>query len=1207
MVNDHEKVSEEPPLSGDSDVSENANLESEVLATGENVGGIIAENAFDMDQFDPESFQIEDLENIPGRCHAAIAEKLIGEWKGYWVTKNLEKFEGLDHSIVVEKLISRGNEKLVVNYLEKFEGLDHSVVVEKLISRGNGGLVVENLEKFEGLDHSVVVEKLISRGNGGLVVENLEKFEGLDHSAVVEKLISRGGGWFVVNYLEKFEGLDHSVVFEKLISTGGENLVADNLEKFEGLDHSVVFEKLISTGNEYLVTDNFEKFEGLDHSVVFEKLISIGGGWFVVKYLEKFEGLDHSVVVEKLISSCRSSDRKLILENLEKFEGLNHVEIARMLIEKREGNSVLENLEKFEGLTLEFIFFELISSKEGYLEDILHNIACFRDLEGQIEEEDFQNYCHSFLDSPYLIKDLRPLKSLFAPEIQPFFEEQAWLEDFHFYEIGSYLYYRKEHPEAAQEISRETMMASRAAVFEGEEGEENGYIPPHIIYAFGGRYLAEFIGSKDWNYFHVAGDAIDRAHGLSGLSVSKFFGQILMQVKMDTSSYGSVVAAQIPDEWDDYVDEEEFPEEREKDSYDYFHEILQNVEAIQEELPELLDFMRKDLSLSEVVQEIEAGGIFASWKILKQMNELYTNKETLRILSDFQGNRREFAQKLLLHPNISTASAVEFLERPEAFFDVGEDHGAETHERKKPSHYMRFAHLDLTAEQLRDALMNGDLDRLQYFPAYAVEYTVRTETFTKAEFVAEIFRALGRFREKISGQAQDPKKLFGVLNPIFKAHKITIKDLDNDPGKLTPKLRECVEVHLYGDLGVKDPRKTETYRAEIYLKSDPMGLVAGNDTACCMPFGAGKQNVYMCNLTCAQMTLQRKNGDNKWKTLAQSVLTPDMNVGQSAKDLAEKVMTEGPAIHDEINKDLAAETEVFLTADNIECAKNGVIDSPLIEKLYADFFARYGAHLQKIHPKVNTHKLIVGKNYTGIKGLSDEPNHYVPLAPPGYSDNLEEKSYVIRLQELSENHIQEKEGAFEGNVSSQSHLPEGVDIPKGLRLMTSQDVLKVAYLEGKIYADNESLIQYIHRIGNEIIASEIANQVHGRQNISLVAEDKEGGMQGYMLAYAGVLDKEVEEPQACIYISDLAAGKNKIAGGKLMRGFIDLVKNSYPKHPIIMEARDQTSYQVLQKQAERYGYKIEEFGTYQDGSDTMHNVALIPEGVEIDRGLFLAA
>ena len=50
-----------------------------------------------------------------------------------------------------------------------------------------------------------------------------------------------------------------------------------------------------------------------------------------------------------------------------------------------------------------------------------------------------------------------------------------------------------------------------------------------------------------------------------------------------------------------------------------------------------------------------------------------------------------------------------------------------------------------------------------------------------------------------------------------------------------------------------------------------------NDTACCMPFGSGKNNVYTYNPVCSLFTVQKKIGD-KWRTIAQSVLTKDIDV-----------------------------------------------------------------------------------------------------------------------------------------------------------------------------------------------------------------------------------------------------------------------------------------------------------------------------------------
>lgn len=162
-------------------------------------------------------------------------------------------------------------------------------------------------------------------------------------------------------------------------------------------------------------------------------------------------------------------------------------------------------------------------------------------------------------------------------------------------------------------------------------------------------------------------------------------------------------------------------------------------------------------------------------------------------------------------------------------------------------------------------------------------------------------------------------------------------------------------------------------------------------------------------------------------------------------------------------------------------------------------------------------------------------------------------------------------------------------------------------MEGKIYAENESLIQYIHRIGNELIAKDINNQHKKRPNLSLIAEGDAGSAQGYLIAYEGVLDRLAKQLTSALYISDLAS-KSKIAEGRLISSFLKLVEEEYLSKgkliPIVAEAREGTSYELIQSHLEEMGakygvrYELEEVDKYRQGHDTMRTVILRPHALQ---------
>ena len=129
-------------------------------------------------------------------------------------------------------------------------------------------------------------------------------------------------------------------------------------------------------------------------------------------------------------------------------------------------------------------------------------------------------------------------------------------------------------------------------------------------------------------------------------------------------------------------------------------------------------------------------------------------------------------------------------------------------------------------------------------------------------------------------------------------------------------------------------------------------------------------------------------------------------------------------------------------------------------------------------------------------------------------------------------------------------------------------------------------------------------------------------MLGYIVAYEGVLGKNKDyhdngqgldqlQQNRAIYISDLAADvqASKLAGGRLIRAFVDRVGTEYlakkDPTPLIFEARDKTSYQIVQKHLKKlgeeynYNFTAEEIEQYDSGDDTMHVMKLTPHSLQI--------
>ena len=167
--------------------------------------------------------------------------------------------------------------------------------------------------------------------------------------------------------------------------------------------------------------------------------------------------------------------------------------------------------------------------------------------------------------------------------------------------------------------------------------------------------------------------------------------------------------------------------------------------------------------------------------------------------------------------------------------------------------------------------------------------------------------------------------------------------------------------------------------------------------------------------------------------------------------------------------------------------------------------------------------------------------------------------------------------------------------------LTSADILSVAYIEGKAYPNN--MTEGIVAMQNRIIAGAIANQIHARENLSLKYVDPGNIVKGYIVAHEGRQNSET-----VIYIEDLAVlPGSRIAGGRLINAFAENYINNYiakgKMMPIFMQAREETSYRILQRQLESISEKlgvqfnVEEGNEYQYGDSTMHGVTLRPRKI----------
>jgi hypothetical protein len=135
---------------------------------------------------------------------------------------------------------------------------------------------------------------------------------------------------------------------------------------------------------------------------------------------------------------------------------------------------------------------------------------------------------------------------------------------------------------------------------------------------------------------------------------------------------------------------------------------------------------------------------------------------------------------------------------------------------------------------------------------------------------------------------------------------------------------------------------------------------------------------------------------------------------------------------------------------------------------------------------------------------------------------------------------------------------------------------------------------------------EIANRHWKSPNLSFKYHDEKGVARGYILAYeGGISQEEQDEWNSFVYISDLASdGTSRLTGGRLIKQFFEAYTSGYggegqkPYLPIFTNARDKTSFKIIERHANRLAQskglftRIVELNTYHQGADLFHNVVV---------------
>lgn len=714
---------------------------------------------------------------------------------------------------------------------------------------------------------------------------------------------------------------------------------------------------------------------------------------------------------------------------------------------------------------------------------------------------------------------------------------------------------------------------------------------------FGYRRMFEYAdrqGLTRHDALHAFEDVV-AMYEASGLSPDAFYGQIMIQVRSDRFVYETGTA------------------------HHEFNSIAQTLNTDFERAREIAANYPQDKELQELAELLSnPKQVFASWNRLKfassrmELLERTELLEQLQELKDASEKQYTYFRTLLMHPSskVDAQAVLEFWQDPETFLAKLASHTPDQiQNRKKPSNYIHIPNLDLTAPQMRDSLIEGDLDRIQAFSPMEIRYRIPVvdgKAYTDLRELLDI--ALKPIERPNASPINPPKKFVGIMNKILREAGTTLEDVLAGNTSLTDETSKNLVDHIL----TLDKFKQVTWQeitAQIHRKSDPVGVLAGNDTANCMPFGDGKTTVYTYNLNTAQFTMQVDRGDGFRRTVAQSVMTKDKDVQASVPMLYQRLTQEDSHLMDVMPQAVLVDAPAYAAADNIEVAPNwhGEYEQ-VIEAIYRDFYREYMARFGQAQG-FNTDKMVIGQGYSdAMTHLPSEQNTFVPLAPVSYSDKMGDEVFVLDLETGTL-------PAFDRNVVTPERQemellgerPRG----NGVSFLTYEDALGVGYMEGKAYADNPVMMQYLHNMENALMGMHINNASKRRPHMSLKYTDADGQMRGYMLAYEGRFEEDryddwwKDEGERVVYITDLASDReHQMAGGRLISSFIDLYQKNYLDRddlvPLYMEARETTSFRIIQRQLDRIGdrlgieFELEELGKYQEGEDTMHPVVIKP-------------
>ena len=657
----------------------------------------------------------------------------------------------------------------------------------------------------------------------------------------------------------------------------------------------------------------------------------------------------------------------------------------------------------------------------------------------------------------------------------------------------------------------------------------------------------------------------------SKIDNNAFFNNILRQVRDDNGTYNEGSAY-------DHLNSIAYTL-----CYIDVENIFQEAEKLKDTLPEIDKLLK--------VYENNVCNVFSSWNNLKNFMKLYdvaSEKDYAEYLKRIRSTNKalyNYVKPLIFHEDsrVALKDVMLFCKDPKEFLEESYQTGF------GPQEYLKYG---LTAEEFRDAFVSGKLDDIARFRPCEKRFEI------ELPLQDAIIKALGKQEKGIKPECEKAGALFKELNGILEDSVVTIKDIVNGTKEVPKEYEQDIKNKLNEEkYKIKIPKIK--FIATIHKKSDPFAALVGDDTNCCMPFGSAKMMEYMFNPNCAIFSIRIQKPDGKYRTIAQSVLTPDIDIEKSINSDYERL------------SELSAEVfkkPLVLTCDNIEVATNYRNQIKNIENFYKIFFKEY---LKEYGESLNLDKdrVIIGKGYSNaLTSLQIVKNTFIPTAGVEYSDNDQEDHSTCYILNFDDTNNSNNASYISSDLYKSQEIIIDKKNDRGISELSPSDVLLISYLEDMIY-DKTKLAKGFIKLQQQIIAKLYLNKIRKRPNFMFKVSDKENECLGYMLAFESGRKEKDGTIKNEVYVSDYAVRQMKWAkrgryGLKLIEEFIERYLKAYKDSKnfpqIVGKFREGTSYEIIKdlnkfnKYLSKYGLeaKIKDYGVEEIGTDKMHKVAI---------------